>query len=1579
MYHPDQHVQDHVDDYLHDLLTPKDAAAVEQHCANCPSCKTALEDARRRLTAIQSVPASEASEGLIQASLQTINDFTVRRRRLRRLFFWGVPLAAAASVAVLVSFAVYYRSLKPSPFDLRVLGQSQLLPGSTGAMRIRLLYAPTGAALTGVPVDLELRDMVSGQTQQLASFTTNAQGTGEPRFTVPDWKDGSFELRIVARTEGREEVLSQWVQLKRSWKLMLSSDKPVYQPGQTIHVRALALLRPDSKPVADHDVTLTVSDPKGNVIFKKQAKTSKYGITATDCPLASEIIEGTYAINCQVGDTASKLTVDVKKYVLPKFKIDVQLEQPFYQPGQEVRGTVSTGYFFGKPVADGQVEVVVRTFDAGPAEIQRLKSRLNAKGKMAFQFPLPPALVGRPQDGGDARVHLDVAVTDPAGQKQSRTVSRLVTTQPLRIEVIPEAGAPVPDVPNTIYVYVSTADGRPAKARLNITGLNRELTTNELGVASFEITPSANDLLLNIQARDDQGRNSTRQVRLPYGQIYQDYLIRTDRAVYDAGQTLHLTALGAGQEPIFVDFIKDGQTILTETINLTNGRGDYRHDLAPELAGTVQLCAYRFGPDGLPVRKLRVVYVRPPRQLKIETTLDKPEYRPGGRARLQMKLTNLNGEPAPGAISLAAVDEAVFSVLDQAPGMERTFFALEQELLQPVYTIYPWTPDLETRTPPAQRIQFEQALFSRTAQTLTANASVQTRNPGGRRGERFRQMGDERQTPATSPAPATSPHTLEVASAPLNLQQVERTRARGLERVMIASVTLAILLALVGYIAMWVFIRPIWVVFLLHGVGMVMVCCMGIMTLGENASGTFSFVAQKIAGAAKAEAKDASAPDGDAATTPRLRSDFPETLLWRPEVITDDHGQYTLDVDLADSITTWRLTASAVTADGRLGATQSAIRVFQPFFVDLNLPVALTRGDEVSVPVVLYNYLKEPQTVELTLEDGPWFERLDDSVKQIELAANDVRSTSFRLRVNKVGNHHFQVTARGSGVADAVKRSIEVVPDGRRVETAFNGTLQQPASITLTVPEQAIEGSPRAILKLYPSSFSQLVEGLDAIFRMPSGCFEQTSSTTYPNVLALDYLRRANKQDFPIEAKARTYIHLGYQRLLSFEVSGGGFDWYGRPPANARLTAYGLMEFQDMARVHDVDPKLIQRTRQWLLSQRTPVGSWSTNRDRQVFLDWETYGLTAYIAWAVFSGQNLTNEAFSTLECLLSYKPEHIRDAYVLALTCNALLAIEPSGQSARPYLDKLESMKRTSADGKLTYWLLGEVDGNNWLPNPGIGRTAFFGAGRSGNIETTALAVLAMLASGHSPATTRAALAWLVEQKDPSGTWYSTQATVLALKALIAATKPAEEGQRERRIELAWDDGTKREIAIPVDQADVMRQINLSEQLKPGARRLTLSETSGATTNYQLAFRYHVPGDRPAQDEPLTIQLTYDRTDLTVGDTMTAEARVTNRLPQAAPMVMLDLPIPAGFTLVADDLAAAERDNTIARFQVTPRSAIVYLRALEPDRPLKLQYRLRAMMPVKLTVAAARVYEYYDTDKQGRSATASVRVAPRQ
>ena len=702
------------------------------------------------------------------------------------------------------------------------------------------------------------------------------------------------------------------------------------------------------------------------------------------------------------------------------------------------------------------------------------------------------------------------------------------------------------------------------------------------------------------------------------------------------------------------------------------------------------------------------------------------------------------------------------------------------------------------------------------------------------------------------------------------------------------------------------------------------------------------------------------APAGGATESPRVRSWFPETLLWRPELVTDDNGRASLDVDLADSITTWRLSADAVTLDGRLGGTRSAIRVFQPFFVDLDPPVAMIRGDEMAIPVIVSNHLDRSQTVSLRLDQAIGFDRIGEPEQALELGAGEVKVAHFRLKGVSVGRHEIQVSARGEGVGDSVRRPVDIVPDGRPVERVASGQLTEAAEVALDVPDDAIEGSVAAFAKIYPSSFSQLVEGLDAIFQMPHGCFEQTSSTTYPNILALDYLRKTGQAAPKVEARAKEYIHLGYQRLLSFEVPGGGFDWFGHAPANRTLTAYGLMEFQDMSRVHEVDPALIDRTRKWLLDQQNADGSWEpeghglasgpVGEGADALL-----GITAYIAQAVFAGRASDSHSRASLAYLRGRSPQSIAKPYTLALVAGALLAIEPSGDSARAYLDRLETLRKSSDDRKLAWW-----------ESPDDRRTLFYGSGQARSIETTSLATLALLDSGRGTASVRGSLAWLIGSKDSMGTWHSTQATVLALRTLLKATGRPLGGDKPRRIGLTLDGESLEEVAIPGDQADVLRQVDLSKRIVKGSHRLNLEDKGGAGSGYQVVLRYHVPeSNAPNPEGPLTIKLDYDKPKVAVDEPVTASVTVINAGPDALAMVVLELPIPAGFAIVGNELETLAANGTVAKSQRNPRQIVIYLRDLAASRPLTLGYRLVAPMSLDVASPPPLAYEYYGPDRR--------------
>ena len=371
-----------LDDYLHGLLDAENTAEVERRCEISPSCKAALDEVRGRFTALQAAPPpSEAPERLIQATVQRIQRTIDHRRRTTRRIMTGLGAALAASVLILLGLTIATTRLAPTPVNMAVLGQRQLLAATMASLRIRLTDRTAGdKPLANVPVTIELKDATGARSIQLASLSTDALGSAEPRFQAPDWQNGKYTLIIKAKTPKGLEVVTQEVELKRSWQLMLSSDKPIYKPGQIIHVRSLALRRPDLKPVGDEAVTFSVADPKNNVIFKQSGKTSKHGISSTDFELAGDLIEGAYVISCRVGDTESRLQVQVQQYVLPKFEVVLKLDKPFYQPNENAKLTVKANYFFGKPVANGEVEVVVRCPKAGNQSLATLKARHRCPG-----------------------------------------------------------------------------------------------------------------------------------------------------------------------------------------------------------------------------------------------------------------------------------------------------------------------------------------------------------------------------------------------------------------------------------------------------------------------------------------------------------------------------------------------------------------------------------------------------------------------------------------------------------------------------------------------------------------------------------------------------------------------------------------------------------------------------------------------------------------------------------------------------------------------------------------------------------------------------------------------------------------------------------------------------------------------------------------------------------------------------------------------------------------------------------------------------------------------------------------------
>ncbi len=643
--------------------------------------------------------------------------------------------------------------------------------------------------------------------------------------------------------------------------------------------------------------------------------------------------------------------------------------------------------------------------------------------------------------------------------------------------------------------------------------------------------------------------------------------------------------------------------------------------------------------------------------------------------------------------------------------------------------------------------------------------------------------------------------------------------------------------------------------------------------------------------------------------------------------------------------------------------------MFQDFFVDLDLPVTLTQGDRVSVPVAIYNYTAGAGQVQLALKQEDWFAlENDDAKKSVAVEAGRVGSAQFTIDAKKIGKFKLTLTAHMEGAGgrdDVVVREIEVVPNGREQNVVFNGRLEKTAEHELKFPVEAIPDATSILVRLYPGPLSQVIEGMDSILSMPGGCFEQTSSSTYPNVLALDYMKRTKKLTPEVHAKAEGYIANGYQRLLTFEVPGGGFSWFGQAPANKILTAYGLMEFSDMAKVSDVDPRLIERTGTWLASQQQADGSWkpdtyfinegATNRYNS-----DVLRITAYIAWALANTgtqEGAVGKAQRYIDAHMDAKP----DAYTLAVIANFAMDSKGDREFTRRAMEALLDARTEKGD---------EI---SWSAE----ETGVYATGESAAIETTGLATQALLKWGQASETVRKAMTYLSARKQASGTWGTTQATIMALRALLFATELSASDVRGS-VAVTLDGKEVETLKLTEENNDLLHQFVLKGIDAQKAHDVELKFDGRGGLAYQVAGRFFTPwGEGHERDHDhgaLTIHVAYDRAQLAQNDVVTATATVRNIQPEFAKMVMVDLGIPPGFDLLSEDLqgfqekTAGDASGRLEKFSQTATQAILYFNGLAPGQTVSLKFRLRAKYPIRAKTFESRVYEYYDP---GVSATA--------
>jgi hypothetical protein len=679
------------------------------------------------------------------------------------------------------------------------------------------------------------------------------------------------------------------------------------------------------------------------------------------------------------------------------------------------------------------------------------------------------------------------------------------------------------------------------------------------------------------------------------------------------------------------------------------------------------------------------------------------------------------------------------------------------------------------------------------------------------------------------------------------------------------------------------------------------------------------------------------------------RTDFRETVFWSPRATTDVWGEVNVIFSVGDSITSYRVSVSGV-GNGLLGMKSKTFASKRPFYAAVTLPLEVSAGDAMALPLTLRNDTDRALLVKVQAQFDPIFKLMENPLpSDVKLDAHQATTYFYPVRVTgRSGDGKISFVASSEGLSDSFSQQIAVRPRGFPREIAISGMLdgKNPQQFAFHLPKDISQASPEGEVNLYPNPLSSMIQGMAGMLRQPYGCFEQASSTNYPNVMILQYLQERGVQEPEVARRASQFLSEGYRRLSGYETTSKGYEWFGRAPAHEALTAYGLMQFVEMKQVYpQVNADMISRTSRWLLSRRDGKGGYQRNaRALDSFGRAEEHITNAYITFA------LTQAGQTDLERELRWLESRAiksNDPYFLSLVINSLLKTNSSHKTAPVLLKKL--LTNQNRDGSF--------DGQTHSVTRSTGHNL--------TVETTALATLAMLQAQAPTDSIQRAIRWLNSQRAFGGGFGATQATILTLRAIIeydrAHRKPQAPGQISVSLNERPTDSTSYDTSIT-------RPISLQNfltALAPGENKINIDLRSNAQIAFGFGLRYYtfLPASHPKVSVSLSTELS--QTKARMGETIRLTATLRNKTNQGLPMVLARIAFPGALQPQAWQLKEMREKNLLDFYETNPREIIVYYSSMAPNDTKTLHFDLTARITGNYSGPPSSAYLYYTDNKK--------------
>ncbi len=1301
-----------------------------------------------------------------------------------------------------------------------------------------------------------------------------------------------------------------------SQRYYIHVDKPLYKPGETIWFRLWELESTTfTHPTNSYSAHIQLISPKGATVLEKNIamdpNSGQPGIASNDFELPMAVQGGEYTLRITSTQGASaERSLIVSTYQPPRIKKKAEFLRKAYGPGDAVSAAISVHRATGEALALANLTAIV---SVDSIEVQRFTVKSDAKGNAIVKFKLPKSITT-----GDGLLTL---LVNDGGVTESLQKRIPITLKNIRLEMFPEGGDLVSGLPGRMYFSAKNSMGKAADISGHIeNGKGERLTSFRSfhnGMGRYALSPKAGESYFAVI---DSPRGITTKYPLPAAKESGCTLQSVD--AYQSSGDLKVGVWCSKSQSILATASLRDKSLGNSSYAIEAGKANLLSFPVPiGRQGAVRVTLFD---ENLSPLAERLVYRGRGNDLKISIAQNHEHYSPRDEVSLTIRAEDLSGNPVQADLSLSVVDDTVLSFADDKSAHLLSSLYLEaempgQEIEEPNF-YFSEKPkaapslDLVLGTQGWRRFAWKEVLSPPVSKTISEpEASA---------------MPMDGEINPAPPPPMAMPAKPRFAAAKLPLRKEMEKPAKAAAPVLNRRAGFARLQqrGLAGAVAEEAMAdRPIedadW-------------RKMGKMEKKKRAP---QWTAYRVF-----PTPNYSQPyDGP-------RTDFRETIAWQPHVKTDAKGEAVVQFYLNDSITSFRVQAEGVSQGGLPGRVEHLLNSKLPVSLAVKMPLEVSKGDTIRLPIVLENETDRPYTVDLQSEFGPAFRV--QGVLPTSLTLKPKERSSFVATLSVVGDGkaledgQMRIAMSAANLKDEVKRQVRVVPLGFPQEISLSGLVDKSASHQFTITGMIPE-TLSASLTMYPSPLATMLSGTEAIIREPYGCFEQASSANYPNIMVLDYMEENNAADPELVQKTMGHLDKGYNMLTGYESPKKGFEWFGGDPGHEALTAYGLMEFVDMSKVYgDVDMSMIERTSNWLKSRRDGKGGFKQNkRALDSFGRASAVVTNAYISYALSrtGDTDLAQELAGQKRTALAES-----DPYVLALAANTLVNLAPDAESTKAALQKLAALQ--SKSGAFT----------------GADHSITRSGGIALDLETTSLAVMALLQGGDAyTGIVRRSVAWINTERSGAGGFGSTQSTVLTLAALSQFAESTRVTRSGGTATVFINGIASGSLRFEKGHKDALVFDDIAGALKPGKNTIELKLDSESPLPYSIGISYRSKMPASSPKTAVGVRTTLAKTKLPVGEGVRMDVKITNRTNKGQPMTLARVGIPGGLTFQTWQLKELVDKKIIDFYETREREVVLYFRSLAPNAQIQVPLELLARVPGKYVGPASQAYLYYTNE----------------